>query len=626
MLSVSQLTRMLAAEGVARIVITTEEPGRYRGVRLAPDAKVRHRDELAQVAARAGRRCAGVTVIIHDQTVRRPSSGGCVKRGTAPAPPSRRVWINERVCEGCGDCGEKSGCLSVVPVQTRVRPKDPGSTRAPATSDMSCLNGDCPSFFDGRAGAGPRTAAPSRRPTCPSPRRGGRRRAHPHARHRRHRRGDGLADRGDGGAPGGPVRRPGSTRPGSPRRRPGRLRPAARRADADRGGPCAPPTARSTCCSASTCSARHEQHAERRSTRERTIAVVSCSLAPTGEMVPTLRRPRPTAARLLGGIELRATQWLWSRRRATAKRLFGDDACCQRAAAGCRMAGRPAPVGWQALGEPIELNGAAVELNLMALPGAARSRSRPRLAAQLVARRPLRRSPGGRGAGGLRLPSEPVRELCRPCAADTCAPGAGAAWPALPGTVRSASPQSSAVGAPGRTELTETVAGRLHKLIAYKDEYEVARLHLLPAERERRERSSGPDAKWWLHLHPPLLRAIGIAHKLRLGRRSCAAPRRCAPGRRLGALRSTPSATRTSVGLSARSPASTSGAVGTRSSASMRATTTGLWHVRVRRCRSVATSRSSCQTCRCGARAARCWSSSCATLSTTPSSRHNPRR
>src|SRR6266540_6425763 len=141
-LSVPDLTRWLELEGVQRIVVTAEDTSRYRGVELAGIAEVRDRGELlAAQQELAG--IEGVTVLIHDQEcaaeLRRKR-----KRGKA-AEPAERVWINERVCEGCGDCGHKSNCLSVIPVETEFGRKTQ-IHQASCNKDFSCLEGDCPSF------------------------------------------------------------------------------------------------------------------------------------------------------------------------------------------------------------------------------------------------------------------------------------------------------------------------------------------------------------------------------------------------------------------------------------------------------------------------------------------------
>ncbi len=163
---VAALTRSLAAEGVRRIIITTEEVRRYRGADLAPVAQVWSRDRLDE-AQRELSAAEGVTVLIHDQEcateLRRKR-----KRGLAPEPP-QRVMINERVCEGCGDCGQKSNCLSVQPADTDFGRKTT-IDQSSCNKDFSCLAGDCPSFVEIRPAARtkPRRLAPSLAPDAAS--------------------------------------------------------------------------------------------------------------------------------------------------------------------------------------------------------------------------------------------------------------------------------------------------------------------------------------------------------------------------------------------------------------------------------------------------------------------------
>ena len=163
---VPAIAHSLAAEGVRAIVITSDDPGRYTRAQLPAIATVRPREDVMRVQEELAA-IAGVTVMIHDQAcaaeLRRER-----KRGRAPEP-ARRVLINERVCEGCGDCGERSGCLSVEPVDTEFGRK----TRINETScnrDYSCLVGDCPSFVTYvAADAKPRAAAGAPDVELPAP-------------------------------------------------------------------------------------------------------------------------------------------------------------------------------------------------------------------------------------------------------------------------------------------------------------------------------------------------------------------------------------------------------------------------------------------------------------------------
>jgi len=142
-LTVPQITHQVLAEGAKRVVVMTDEPGKYpASAGFPPGTEIRHRDDL-DVVQRELRATPGLTVLIYDQTCAAEKRRRR-KRGTYPDPP-KRVFINDAVCEGCGDCSTKSNCMSVTPLETefgRKRQIDQSS----CNKDFSCLNGFCPSF------------------------------------------------------------------------------------------------------------------------------------------------------------------------------------------------------------------------------------------------------------------------------------------------------------------------------------------------------------------------------------------------------------------------------------------------------------------------------------------------
>jgi indolepyruvate ferredoxin oxidoreductase len=140
--SVLQIHKSLLAEGVKKLVIVTDEPAKYDGVALEPGVTVFHRDELDRLQ-REFRAIPGCTAIIYDQTCATEKRRRR-KRGKL-ATPDKTVVINELVCEGCGDCSVQSNCLSVEPVETEFGRKRRINQNS-CNKDYSCLKGFCPSF------------------------------------------------------------------------------------------------------------------------------------------------------------------------------------------------------------------------------------------------------------------------------------------------------------------------------------------------------------------------------------------------------------------------------------------------------------------------------------------------
>ncbi len=149
-LTVPQITRQVAAEGVQRIAVVTDEPEKYPAeAGFAPGVTVLHRDRLDRLQ-RELRAVPGVSVLVYDQTCAAEKRRRR-KRGTYPDPP-KRVFINELVCEGCGDCSRASNCLSVIPTETELGRKR-AIDQSSCNKDYSCLNGFCPSFVTVHGGA-----------------------------------------------------------------------------------------------------------------------------------------------------------------------------------------------------------------------------------------------------------------------------------------------------------------------------------------------------------------------------------------------------------------------------------------------------------------------------------------
>jgi indolepyruvate ferredoxin oxidoreductase len=141
-ISVGEIARLCTAEGVKKVVVVSDEPDKYPAGYFEQGIEIHHRDDLDSVQ-RMLRDAEGCTVLLYDQTCAAEKRRRR-KRGKFP-DPAKRVVINELVCEGCGDCGIKSNCVSIAPVETefgRKRTIDQSS----CNKDYSCVNGFCPSF------------------------------------------------------------------------------------------------------------------------------------------------------------------------------------------------------------------------------------------------------------------------------------------------------------------------------------------------------------------------------------------------------------------------------------------------------------------------------------------------
>ncbi|GII95478.1 indolepyruvate ferredoxin oxidoreductase family protein [Sinosporangium siamense] len=520
-LAVADLTRWLEIEGVRRVIVTTEELGRYRGVRLASIAEVRDRSALTD-AQRELAEVPGVTVLIHDQQCA-AERRRLRKRGEAPEPATR-VAINRRVCEGCGDCGKKSECLSVLPIETEFGRKTE-IHQSSCNKDYSCVEGDCPSFLTIVPGkkTKKRVAVPAP-PALPLP--------EPVVTGEAVIRLVGIG--GTGVVSVAQILGTAAMLDGK------RSRGLDQTGLAQKGGTVVSdvrifdgPHDRSGRASAASVDAylaldligatdpKHLATAD----RERTVAVVSTSLVPTGAMVVDPSRHVTDLGSPIGALESRTRRELnvYFSAEELAKELFGDHMPANTLVVGAAWQRGLIPLSLGAIERAIRLSGGkAAERTLAAfhwgraVVAAPESVERAGKPAEPVAPAPapaeaaLIESVGATPGGELhRLLTVRVPDLAAYQNISYAASYAKA--------VRAVLEEERAALPGGGTQVTEAYARHLHKLMAYKDEYEVARLHLDPVERARIAAEFGPGAKVAYNLHPPIFRAMGYRRKIRLG-------------------------------------------------------------------------------------------------------------
>lgn len=536
-LTVPQLTHKLAAEGVARTIVCAEEPGRHRGAAFAAGVEVWDRDRLDE-AQRLLREVPGVTVLIYDQPCAADTRRKR-KRGEAPVRRTR-VLINEAVCEGCGDCGVKSNCLSVRPVQTEFGRK----TRIDQTgcnTDYSCLDGDCPAFVTVElpeapaSKAGTETPAP---PDVPEP-------ALPEL-------GNGTFDvflagvGGTGIVTANQVLGTAALRAGlhvegldqtglSQKAGPVTSHLRLSRRTADAANRVAPGGA--DCFLAFDLLTAADERNLRYGNRGRTLVVASTSRTPTGDMVHDASVAYPAESVLLDRLAGAGREVLHLDAVAAAEALFGDSATANSLLVGAAYQAGALPIHASAIEEAIALNGVAVRANRSAFAWGRAAVAEPAAFAAAT-----RRGERAHRSDDAPLPARLLAPLRVTGAVRAAVERRAAQLVAYQGealaaryltVVQEVWAAERAIGA--GSELTAAVAHGLHKLLAYKDEYEVARMLVDPAFLDAvRDELPGADNLTY-RLHPPTLRALGRQRKI--GLRSPAALRVLARGR---GLRGTP--------------------------------------------------------------------------------------
>jgi indolepyruvate ferredoxin oxidoreductase len=492
---VPELTRKLEADGVRKIAVLTEDLEKYRGVTLAANTRLRDRDDLPEVL-REFEKEPGVTAIIYDQQCaaekRRLRSRGKL------AEPTLRLVIHEEVCEGCGDCVTQSNCLSLHPVETEFGTK----TRIHQSScnkDYSCALGDCPSFITVKLkpGTGQRRAAPPKLPEMDVP--------PPRER-------AAIGERYSIVAPG--IGGTGVVTVNA-------LLATAAWIDglsaitldqtglAQKGGAVVSSIILSQQPIEASAKVGYGNadlllgfdllgagSAEnmKRAHPSRTVAVVNTAEVPTGDAIRGgLRLAGPGAVVDAINSSTRKDRNLFLDASRLAEGLFGSHMAVNVFLLGAAYQGGLIPISEAAIEEAIRLNKVDAERNVQAFLWGRKYYHDAHAVESLLA---PPTAPAAIGTVDRR-----IAELER-----YQNPAYAARYRAFVGEVEARQPA-----------LADTVARNLYKLMAYKDEYEVARL-LTDAVREAQIRAMWEQVdSIGYNLHPPLLRSLGMKKKLKLG-------------------------------------------------------------------------------------------------------------
>ena len=510
------ISQQLHAEGVTPIMVVTDEPEKYpSGTAWAPGVTVHHRDQLDAVQKQL-RDMPGISAVIYDQTC---ASEKRRRRKIGLFPdPAKRAFINDAVCEGCGDCSVKSNCISVEPLETELGRKRRINQSA-CNKDYSCVNGFCPSFVTVEGGAlkKPGNAALTANakagadatalPNFPAPAIpaitqpfnilvtgiGGTGvitigqivavAAHLEGKSAQVLDMSGLAQKG------GQVT--------------SHVQIAASSADlhATRVG-----TAAADLVVGADLVVTAGKDVLSRIGAGRTRVLVNSTLAPTAAFVkdPNWKLPADALEHALADAAGAAAVTLVAANRlATA--LMGDAIATNMFLLGCAFQQGLVPVGETALMRAIELNGVSVDFNKKAFGwgryAAVDAAAVERIAtpAQVVSIVPRHAAGNAAGAGFSRNLEELVARRIELLTAYQDAAYARQ----YSEFVEEVRVQEAAKV--GGTRLTETVARYAAKLMAYKDEYEVARLYADPAFMEKIRNQFEGDYKLRFYLAPPLL-------------------------------------------------------------------------------------------------------------------------